>query len=140
LKKLIKENARGVDEVKLLLDNLVNEISRCEDEFRGVLSGLSDQNNKAERRISVAIERINNKWQSEIDTNTSELGDITIKRNTYNKERLRLENRKYMIDGEIKKLLDTVISTKVCEYKSLIIKLEQQNTVISKEIDMLQQY
>ncbi len=139
-KKLINENARGVDEVQLLLDNLVKEISRCEDEFRGVLSGLSDQNNKAERRISVAIERINNKWQSVIDTNTSELGDITIKRNTYNKERLRLENRKYMIDGEIKKLLDTIISTKVCEYKSLIIKLEQQNTVISKEIDMLQQY
>ena len=119
------------------LQGIENDIEILNDSYVNTHKILDEQLERAELRWKIMKTRVRDEALESRNLKQSQLDDLKRKNTELNSNRLKLENSIAQLLVKLQSLMNVESSTKLTELRNSVIKLEQSNNLITKELELL---
>jgi hypothetical protein len=119
------------------LHGIENDIEILNDSYVNTHKILEEQLERAELRWNIMKTRVRDEALESRNLKQSQLDALKRKNTELNSNRLKSENMKTQLLVKLKSLMNVESSTKLIELRNSVIKLEQTNNLITKELELL---
>lgn len=119
------------------LDGIENDIKVLNDTYVNTHKILAEQLERAESRWKIMKTRAQDEALESRNLKQSQLDALKSKNSELNSNRLKSENVKTQLLVKLQSLMNIESSTKLIDLRNSIIKLEQSNNLITKELELL---
>lgn len=133
-----KNTQKDLDNAMELLNVLENDMKTLEDNYKNASSTLEEQRDRAQTRWDIMKSRTLEEAETSRNDTQTKLDELKLNNKNLNYNRLKLENEKVQLLAKLQSLLNVESSARLTELRNSIIKLEQANNIVIKEMDLIQ--